>query len=176
MTHEKSSTVSSLVAAKMKRPGLGDWCSLLESLLADSTGSAGLLHPHTPADLLKSRPDYLDEFGERLNSNQALSAMSSLRNMSTGHGALQTLYEYKQMVDNDVHRLYSFLNRVEFFAINNSFLVLTSQYDEFGDGDRYKIRVFRGLSISDSDLETSNRLSEGQGRRWFAISISKFVE
>jgi len=44
----------------------------------------------------------------------------------------------------------------------NSFLVLASEYDEFGEGDKYRIRSFNGLKITDSDLETSRRLAEGQ--------------
>jgi hypothetical protein len=104
----------------------------------------------------------LNESGAKTNLHQTIEAILTLRNNNTGHGALRTVYEYKQIVEQEEDRLYSFFDRLGFLATGNSFLVLASQYDEFGESDRYKIRVFRGLNISDNDLETPNRLSEGQ--------------
>ena len=46
-------------------------------------------------------------------------------------------------------------------VIRNSFLVLESRYDAFGEGDSYGVRVFKGLSIRDVTPETANRLGEG---------------
>ena len=66
------------------------------------------------------------------------------------------------MIEREEHQVYSFFERFGFMASGNSFLVLASEYDEFGEGDKYKIRIFRGLNITDNDLETSHRLSEGQ--------------
>lgn len=162
LARDKSDAVNQQLIASFKRPSLGSWCTLLERLLNESPGFGKLLHPLTVQDVLKSRRDYLDDSAGKVNLNQMLSAIVSLRNSSTGHGALQTQYEYKQIVDREESRLYSFFERLEFLAVNNSFLVLTSEYDEFGEGDRYKIRIFKGLQISDDDLDTSLRLSEGQ--------------
>lgn len=162
LARERNDHVNSFLIANFRRPSLGDWCTLLEMLLNESQGFGSLLHPFASQDVLKSRRNYLDESVGKINLNQALSGIVALRNSSTGHGALQTLYEYKLMLEDEESSLYSFFDRMAFLASSNSFLVLTAQYDEFGEGDKYKIRVFRGLQISDSDLETNNRLSEGQ--------------
>ncbi len=151
---EKDPTINGLLATNFRRPSFGDWCNLLQLLSKSSAGFGRLLHPLTGEDILRSRRDYLDESAEKSNLNQVLSAITSLRNTTTGHGALRTLYEYKLMVEKEEGRLYSFFDRIRFLASSNSFLVLASQYDEFGEGDRYKIRIFKGQDISDSDLET----------------------
>lgn len=162
LAKEESQDLTALLTKSFVRPSLGDWCSLLAFVLRASEGFGRLLHPLTGQDLLRSRKNYLDDSAAKTNLQETLADVISLRNSSTGHGALRTLYEYKLLVERQESKLYSFFDRMSYLATNNSFLVLASQYDEFGEGDKYKIRVFRGLQISDNDLETPNRLSEGQ--------------
>jgi hypothetical protein len=159
---ERNESINGLLAGAFKRPSLGDWCSLLHMLLKLSPGFERLLAPGTANDILAPQLDYLDDTQGKQNLSQVLSHITSLRNTTSGHGALRTLYEYKLMAANEESRVYSFFDRVDFLARSNSFLVLASEYDDFGEGDKYKIRIFKGLNISDSDLETVNRLSEGQ--------------
>lgn len=162
LSKEQHDDIAALVKSSFERPSLGDWCSLLSLVLKSSEGCNKLLHPLSGKEILKSRKDYLNDAAAKVNLHDALSEILSLRNSNTGHGALRTLYEYKLLVERQESKLYSFFDRMSYLATNNSFLVLASQYDEFGEGDKYKIRVFRGLQISDNDLETPNRLSEGQ--------------
>jgi hypothetical protein len=162
LAKENVEGITELLEGPFKRPSLGDWTRLFESLATESSGFSRLLHPLAGRDLIKPLGDYLETRNHKMNLNQAMANILKLRNTNTGHGAIRTIYEYKLMIEEEEHRLYSFFDRLAFLAKSNSFLVLTSDYDEFGEGDRYKIRIFKGLSISDSDLETSNRLSEGQ--------------
>jgi hypothetical protein len=159
---EQDGAINALLRENFRRPSLGDWSTLVEALLKSSAGFAKLLQPVSAQDVLRNRHSYLNESGAKTNLHQTIEAILTLRNNNTGHGALRTVYEYKQIVEQEEDRLYSFFDRLGFLATGNSFLVLASQYDEFGESDRYKIRVFRGLNISDNDLETPNRLSEGQ--------------
>ena len=159
---ERDEHLTKFLSGGFRRPSLGDWSNLFTALLKSSAGFQRLLFPADVQEILKTDRDYLDDEGERANLYQLLSATVHLRNSTSGHGALRSLYEYKLLVEKEDSRLYSLLERLKFLATSNSFLVLASQYDEFGEGDRYKIRIFKGLDISDSDLETLNRLSEGQ--------------
>jgi hypothetical protein len=162
LAKEQCEAINKFVASGFRRPSLGDWTRLLESLLKESLGFSKLLHPLSAADIVKPVDNHLEESAVKLNLTQLLGRIVNLRNTSTGHGAIRTLYEYKLMIDNEEGHMYSFFHRFSFLAKSNSFLVLASQYDEFGEEDRYKIRIFKGLNISDNELETSNRLSEGQ--------------
>jgi prenyltransferase beta subunit len=158
---EQDESINRFLGNNFKRPSLGDWTRLFEALTKDSKGFEKLLYPQAGGDLLKSLQSYFED-STKVNLNQALGGIVQLRNSNTGHGAIRTLYEYKLMIEAEEGKLYSFFDRLEFLAQSNSFLVLASEYDEFGEGDRYKIRIFKGLTISDNDLETSSRLSEGQ--------------
>jgi hypothetical protein len=162
LAKERNDPINELLKVSFKRPSLGDWTRLLESLATESSGFSRLLHPLTGRDLTRPLGDYLETRSQKTNLNQVLANITKLRNTNSGHGAIRTLYEYKLMVEEEEPKLYSFFDRVAFLSKGNSFLVLTSEYDEFGEGDRYKIRIFKGLNISDNNLETSSRLSEGQ--------------
>ncbi|MEA2722021.1 MAG: squalene-hopene/tetraprenyl-beta-curcumene cyclase [Candidatus Eremiobacteraeota bacterium] len=162
LAKEKTDQINALLRSSFKRPSFGDWASLLDALLHDSAGFAKLLHPQLAHELTKPLHNYFDNSPMKLTLSQLLSSVVSLRNQNLGHGAVRTLYEYKLIIEEQEPKLYSFLDRFAFLAHNNSFLVLASEYDEFGQGDHYKIRIFKGLNISDSDLETASRLSEGQ--------------
>ena len=162
LAKEQSQQINALLGASFKRPSFGDWAGLLDKLLHESDGFAKLLQPILPDELTKPLHNYFDNSPMKLTLSQLLTSVVSLRNQNTGHGAVRTLYEYKLMIEEQEPKLYSFLDRFAFLALNNSFLVLASEYDEFGQGDRYKIRIFKGLNISDGDLETASRLSEGQ--------------
>jgi Prenyltransferase and squalene oxidase repeat len=162
LAKEQNERIHHFLEAEFKRPSFGDWATLLEKLLHDSSGFARLIHPLHAADITKPLHNYLDNAPTKYSLAQLVGSIVALRNQSTGHGAVRTLYEYKVLIEEQEPRLYSFLDRFTFLAHNNSFLVLASEYDEFGQADRYKIRIFKGLSVSDGDLETANRLSEGQ--------------
>lgn len=153
---------TALLKEHFRRPSLGDWAALFQQLARTSEGFARLLAPQRPQEVTGLRKGYLEGSGRGENLAETLSAVISLRNTTTGHGAIRSLYEYKLMIERERERLYSFIERMLFLARSHSFLVLESRYDEFGDGDLYRVRVFKGLNIQDSDLETDSRLSEGQ--------------
>ena len=136
--------------------------NLLEMLLKLDAGDRGILHPVKGEDLLKNRHNYIDSSAGKTNCSQDLARIAFLRNENSGHGALKSLFEYRQMVEREEVLLLSFIDRMSYLSQYNSFLVLASEYDEFGEGDKYRIRSFNGLKIQDSDLETSRRLAEGQ--------------
>jgi Squalene-hopene cyclase C-terminal domain/Prenyltransferase and squalene oxidase repeat len=158
---EAAPTIGALIRERLRRPSLGDWCALLTLLLKESAGFAKLLQPSSGGEVLKARADALESTPAKTNLSETLANVVALRNASVGHGALRTIFEDKLAVESEEPALYTFFDRVSFLAACNSFLVLTSNYDEFSEGDRYKVRVFKGLDISDSDLETPSRLSEG---------------
>lgn len=154
--------VNEFIESRLRRPSLGDWTSALMSLLQLSEGAGRLLFPQTASHILSKQPNFLEPGEQKPNLQQVLSRIVTMRNSTSGHGALRSLYEYKTMSEAEQGPLYSFVHRMSFLAAYNSFLVLAADYDEFGEGDRYKIRIFNGLAIHDDDLETANRLSEGQ--------------
>jgi len=161
-SNEKIAQLTQLVESRFKKPSLGDWVRLTESIITHSDNVGSIIYPWSKNDLIKSQPNFLDPEAPKLNLNQAFSSIVSLRNNWTGHGAVKSLFEYKMVIDEHLPLLFSLLNRLLFLAKCNSFLILSSDYNEFGDGDIYKIRVFNGLDVSDDDLEIQKRLSEGQ--------------
>jgi Prenyltransferase and squalene oxidase repeat len=158
----KDNSVNKMLQSDFARPSLGYWTSLLEALLKLDAGDNGILYPLKGDDVLKGRTNYIDPDIGKSNLNQDLARIASLRNENTGHGALKSLFEYRQMVEREDALLLSFVDRMSYLSKYNSFLVLASEYDDFGEGDKYRIRSFNGLKIQDSDLETSRRLAEGQ--------------
>lgn len=162
---EADVTLNAFLQDKFHRPSLGDWTALLLRLLKESDGTARLLDPHATTSVVSKQPDYLNDSGSRLNLQQILSTIVNLRNRCAGHGALRSLYEYKLLLDEHRSAVYSFLHRMSFLSTYPSFFILSTEYDEFGDGDRYKIRIFNGLGIRDDDLATPSRLSEGLRER-----------
>jgi len=159
---EKEPLISQALTKKLKRPSLGDWVSILITSLKESAGINKILSPFSKEDILKKSKNFLDESKPTLSLIQSLSEIVELRNSWTGHGAVRSVYEYKLEIDKQLSTLYTLLNRMSFLSKCNSFLILSSDYNEFGDGDIYKIRVFNGLSIQDNELETPRRLAEGQ--------------
>ncbi len=159
--NEKIPQLEALVKNRLKKPSLGDWVTIIDMLFNFSTKVFNITYPWEKEELLKRQAGFIDNESPRLNLNQVLSEIVSLRNNWTGHGAVRSVYEYKMEIDKQVPILFSLLNRLMFLAKCNSFLILASEYNEFGDGDLYKIRVFNGLDILDNDLEVQKRLSEG---------------
>jgi hypothetical protein len=162
LAKEQSNTINTFLSTNFKRPSLGDWAHLLGALLKESPGFDKLLCPLSTADVTAPRGSFLGHVPDRLTLEQLLGGIVRLRNSSTGHGAIRTLYEYRLIIEQEEERLYSVFDRLSFLATGRSFLVLKAEYDEFGEGDRYKIRILRGFGISDTELETPIRLSEGQ--------------
>jgi hypothetical protein len=159
---EENDAVKDALTKNLRTPTLGQWAELLRLFLKKSNGAAKILRPKATREILESRPNYLDEAVAKKNLDQELDYIISTRN-KWAHGALfQTVYEYKEFIENEQTNLYSFLDRMSFLAFFNSFLILSTEYDEFGEKDKYRIRIFNGLNIQDSDLEESQRLSEGQ--------------
>ena len=62
--------------------------------------------------MLRNRHSYLNESGAKTNLHQTIEVILTLRNNNTGHGALRTVYEYKQIVEQEEDRLYSFFDRL----------------------------------------------------------------
>ncbi len=160
--NEDIEAVRRFLSERFARPSLGDWATLLQVLLKHSANFGKLIAPFSSGDVLRTKPNYLDAGYCKENLSEMLSHIVSERNSNIGHGALRSLYEYKVMVDDEEARLYSLVDRLRFLSGGNSFLVLESRYDEFGEGDKYRIRIFKGLGIQDHHLETASRLSEGQ--------------
>ena len=147
----------------IRLPYLGQWQSILEIILTHSEKVRTIFHPEDKEELLKKQFNYLDpESHKKLNLSETLSEFVTLRNKWSGHGAIRSVYEYKMEIEAKLPLIFSLLNRFLFLARCNSFLILSSDYNEFGDGDLYKIRVFNGLDILDNDLEIQKRLSEGE--------------
>ncbi len=159
---EKIDKLESIVTNRFKRPSLGDFASIIEIILNYSGKIQNVVYPYLKEDILKRQINFIDAEMPRVNFNQTLSEIVALRNNWAGHGAIRSIYEYKEEIEKQTPILFSLLNRLLFLAKCNSFLILSSEYNEFGDGDLYKIRIFNGLDISDIDLELQKRLSEGQ--------------
>ncbi|MDR3696135.1 terpene cyclase/mutase family protein [Mucilaginibacter sp.] len=147
---------------KFRKPSLGDFVAIIEAIFSQSNKISLILSPQTKEELLKRQSNFIDNESPKVNLNQILSEIVSLRNSWTGHGAVRSVYEYKVEIESQLPLLFTLLHRFKFLAKCNSFLILSSDYNEFGDGDIYKIRVFNGLQIFDNDLEIQKRLSEGQ--------------
>src|SRR5579862_2604380 len=158
----KNQSLNQFLLSDFSRPSLGHWTQLLEGLLKLNATERSILYPVRGEELRKNRLNHIDSELGRSNLSQDLARVTSMRNENSGHGALRSLFEYRQMVEREELLLLSFIDRMSYLSKYNSFLVLASEYDEFGEGDKYRIRSFNGLKITDSDLETSRRLAEGQ--------------
>jgi|GEM_PF-6714880 hypothetical protein len=150
------------IEKRFRRPSLGDFVSIIDIILSQSEKFPAILYPQKKDDLLKRQSNYIDNEAPKININTLLSNIVKLRNDWTGHGAVRSVYEYKVEIENQIPLIFTLLNRCQFLAKCNSFLILSSDFNEFGDGDTYKIRLFNGLHILDDDLEIQKRLSEGQ--------------
>jgi prenyltransferase beta subunit len=155
-------SINNALQSEFQRPSLGSWASLLESLIKTSGHEGGILYPMSPDEIIRSRSNHIDTSIGKCNLSQELSRIVRLRNENSGHGALKSLFEYRRMVENEELFLLSFIQRMSYLSRYNSFLVLASEFDDFGEGDKYRIRSFNGLKIQDSNLSTSRRLAEGQ--------------
>lgn len=114
LNRDQSETVTTHLIRRFPRPSLGDWSNLLELLFKHSQGLDKLLHPMKSRDVVDLRSNYLEDTGAKKNLSQAMAAIVSLRNTNTGHGALRSMYEYKLMVEDEMHRLYSFFESLGF--------------------------------------------------------------
>lgn len=161
-SNEKIPQLQAIIESRFKRPSLGDWVGILDIILNNSVKVYSITQPWSKDELLKKQINFIDHEAPRQNLNQTLAEIVSLRNSWTGHGAVRSVYEYKMEIEKQIPLLFTLFNRLMFLAKCNSFLILSSEYNEFGDGDIYKIRVFNGLDIIDNDLEVQKRLSEGQ--------------
>ncbi|MBS1511064.1 MAG: terpene cyclase/mutase family protein [Bacteroidetes bacterium] len=161
-SNEKLPALKNAIEGKFRKPSLGDFVSVIDIILNNSGKIENTIYPWTKDELIKRQPNFIDNEAPRMNLNQTFSEIVSLRNTWSGHGAIRSLYEYKMEIEKQIPFLFSFLNRFMFLAKCNSFLILSSDFNEFGDGDIYKIRLFNGLDILDNDLEIQKRLSEGQ--------------
>lgn len=161
-SHEKIPQLKSLLSSRLRRPSLGDWINMLLTSLSHSQEICKIIFPTTKNELTKRMPELFGEENTKTHLTGTLSQIVELRNSWTGHGAVRSAYEYKLKIEEQLPKLYTFIHRLTFLAKCNSFLVLSSDYNEFGDGDIYKIRVFNGLGIVDEDFETQRRLAEGQ--------------
>jgi hypothetical protein len=159
---ETEPSIVRLLEHGFRKPSLGHWTDLLLKLLKNSKGFEKLIGPQTSEEIIRANKMYLCPDDNRLSLGEALEGIVQMRNSMSGHGAVRSVYEYKQICEKEDDKLFSFLDRFKFLSRSDSFLVLASYYDEFGSEDRYHIRIFRGLNISDSQFETTSRLSEGQ--------------
>lgn len=161
-SNEKLPQLKLAIENKFRKPSLGDFVTIIDTVLNYSEKISNIIHPWSKEDLLKKQSNFLDNEAQKINLNQTFSEIVSLRNSWAGHGAIRSVYEYKMEIERQIPQLFSLLNRFLFLAKCNSFLILSSDFNEFGDGDVYKIRLFNGLDILDNDLEIQKRLSEGQ--------------
>lgn len=161
-SNEKIPQLKLTIENKFRKPSLGDFVSIIDIVLNNSDKVSNVIYPWTKDDLLKKQNNFIDNEAPRMNLNQTFSEIVSLRNGWAGHGAVRSVYEYKLEIERQIPLLFTLLNRFLFLAKCHSFLILSSNFNEFGDGDIYKIRLFNGLDISDNDLEIQKRLSEGQ--------------
>ena len=162
LQRETDPSVVHFVERNFRMPSLGHWTALLLKLLKTSKGFERLIAPQSPEEIIGDHKLYLHPDDTHLSLGEALDGIVQMRNSMSGHGAVRNIHEYKQICDKEEDKIYSFLERFSFLTRGDSFLVLASNYDEFGTEDRYHIRIFRGLTISDNEFETPNRLSEGQ--------------
>ena len=160
-SNEKIPQIKNAIEEKFKRPTLGDWAGITETIFTYSSKVSNFLYPWKKEEVSKKQPNFVDPTLPKTNLNQCYTEIVSLRNSWSGHGAVRSVYEYKMETEKQIPALFSLLNRFMFLAKCNSFLILSSDYNEFGDGDLYKIRVFNGLDILDDSLEIQRRLSEG---------------
>lgn len=160
--NEKIPQLKNAIENKFRKPSLGDFVSILDVILNNSDRVNNIIYPYTKDNLINRLPNYLNNEAQKMNLNQTFSEIISLRNSWAGHGAVRSVYEYKTEIENQLPLLFTLLNRFMFLAKCHSFLILSSDFNEFGDGDIYKIRLFNGLDIKDNDLEIQKRLSEGQ--------------
>ena len=159
---EGDERINGLLSSRFMLPTLGDWGQLLLALLRNPEGLRNLLVPDDPESVLESPGADWDNTVVGTNLAELLDDFRSLRNKTVGHGALRSMYDDKILVDHYESKLYAFFDRLDFLAQGNSFLILSSEYDEFGESDLYRIRIFKGTNVDDSKLETDRRLAEGQ--------------
>jgi hypothetical protein len=153
--------VQALIEERFQRPSLGDWAALLSLLLKSSTGMSRLMAPEDPEVVAAANKPFLAEQGKRQTLGELLAEIVALRNAEVGHGAVRSHYEYRDLVESHQHGLYSLVERLRFLAAHNSFLILTADYDEFGEADHYTVRIFKGVDIDDGKFAFSSRLAKG---------------